>query len=330
MKILLLRFSSIGDIVLTTPVIRCVRQQLPDAELHFLTRSSYAPLLAHNPHVHKLWLFNKDIREVVEDLRREHFDFIADLHCNWRSKRLRLALGRPSAGFPKLNFRKWLLVNTKIDLMPPVHVVDRYFAAVSRLGVVNDGKGLEIFIPEEEKLDLNALPETFHSGYVAVAIGARHFTKQIPESLATALIRQLPLPVLLLGGPEDHAKAEQIVQQVGSKAFNACGRLSLLQSADALRQAKLVITGDTGLMHLAAALRKKTITIWGNTIPAFGMSAYQPGTEHQVFNAEVKGLSCRPCSKLGHPRCPKGHFRCMEEQDVNRIVQTAYEWLTDK
>ncbi|MGC8866139.1 MAG: glycosyltransferase family 9 protein [Bacteroidales bacterium] len=330
MKILLLRFSSIGDIVLTTPVIRCVGQQLPATEVHFLTRSSYAPLLAHNPHIQKLWLFDKDISEVLKGLRRENFDFIADLHCNWRSKRLRWALRRPSAGFPKLNVRKWLLVNTKINLMPPLHVVDRYFKAVARLGVVNDGKGLEIFIPENEKLDLNQLPETFHAGFIALAIGARHFTKQIPESLAIQLIRQLPLPVLLLGGAEDYAKAENIVQQVGSRVFNACGKLSLLQSADALQKSELVITGDTGLMHLAAALRKKTITLWGNTVPAFGMSAYQPGTEYHLLNAEVEGLSCRPCSKLGHPRCPRGHFKCMEDQNVNHIAQKASEWLNAK
>lgn len=330
MKVLLLRFSSIGDIVLTTPVIRCIHKQLSETELHFLTRSSYAPILAHNPYIHKLWLFDKDITEVLKDLRRENFDFVADLHCNWRSRRLRLALHRPSAGFPKLNLRKWLLVNTKIDLLPPVHVVDRYFKAVSRLGVVNDGKGLEIFIPEKEKLGPEFFPETFRTGFIAMALGARHFTKQIPESLAIELIQQLPLPVLLLGGKEDHAKAESIVQRVGSKAFNTCGRLSLLQSADALRQAELVISGDTGLMHLAAALRKKIITIWGNTVPAFGMSAYQPETEYQVLNAEVKGLSCRPCSKLGHPSCPKRHFKCMREQDVNFIAQAVYQWLAPK
>jgi ADP-heptose:LPS heptosyltransferase len=329
MKILLLRFSSIGDIVLTTPVIRCLHEQLTDASIHFLTRSSYVPLLAPNPHIHKLWHFKKDISEVIGELREENFDFIADLHCNWRSYRLRLALRRPSAGFPKLNSKKWLLVNTKINLLPPIHVVDRYFRAVARLGIVNDRQGTEIFIPDTEKLNADSLPAEFQEGFIAMAIGARHYTKQIPESLAITLIRLLPLPVILLGGPEDHPKAESIAQQTEGRAYNACGRFSLLQSASALNLARLVITADTGLMHMAAALRKKIIVIWGNTVPEFGMGPYLPGAPHLAFHSEVKGLSCRPCSKLGHDHCPRGHFRCMMDQQPGPILRKALEMLKE-
>lgn len=327
MKILLLRFSSIGDIVLTTPLLRCLHQQLPEVQIHYLTRTSYVSLLAPNPHIHKLWHFKKDIHEVMGELRKENFDFIADLHCNWRSYRLRLALQRPSSGFPKLNLKKWTLVNTKINLLPEIHVVDRYFKAVSRLGIVNDQQGAEIFIPDTEKLNLGSLPAEFQQGFIAMAIGARHYTKQIPESLAINLIRHLPLPVILLGGPEDQAKAEIIVQQSQGRAFSACGKFSLLQSASALSLAKLVITADTGLMHIAAALRKKIVVVWGNTVPEFGMGPYLPSPPLTVYHSEVKGLSCRPCSKLGHDRCPRGHFRCMMDQQPDLILQKTLEML---
>ncbi len=330
MKILVLRFSSIGDIVLTTPVVRCLKAQLTDSEIHFLTRRSYSPLLAHNPNIHKIWYFEKNVSEIIGPLQNENFDFVADLHCNWRSYRLRMALGRPSAGFPKLNLKKWLLVNAHIHLMPNQHVVDRYFKSVERLGVYNDMKGCEIFIPPNKTLDDASLPEIFRKGFIAMVIGAKHFTKQIPESLAIDIIQRLPLPVLLIGGKEDYEKGVKIAREAGNRVYNACGRYSLLRSASALRLSQLVITGDTGMMHMAAALHKKIIVIWGNTVPDFGMGPYLPGYEHLVTHCEVAGLSCRPCSKLGYKQCPKRHFRCMTDQDVTRIAQTAYEWLTLK
>jgi len=329
MKILLLRFSSIGDIVLTTPVIRCLHQQLPQAEIHYLTRSTYTPLLRYNPHIHKVWEFEKNLSEVISQLRWENFDFIADLHCNWRSYRLRMALRRPSSGFPKLNAKKWLLVNTRINLLPDIHVVDRYFMAVTKLGITNDAQGIELFIPPDETLRSEGLPERLQQGFIALVVGAKHPTKQIPESLALSIVERLPLPVMLLGGKEDHAKAENIVKHAGNKAVNACGKYSLLQSASALSLSQLVITGDTGLMHMATAFRKPMIVVWGNTVPAFGMGPYLPAySDKLVWHAEVNNLPCRPCSKLGFPQCPRGHFKCMLNHSAEEIAEKAREMLS--
>lgn len=330
MKILLLRFSSIGDIVLTTPIIRCLHEQLPNVQIHYLTRSNYLPLLYPNPRIFRLWYFEKSVTEVVDALRQENFEYIVDLHCNWRSYRLRLALHRPSVGFPKLNIKKWILVNTKLNLMPDIHLVDRYFKAVNPLGVINDRRGAEILISVSEKLDPRELPESFKNGFIAMAIGGKHFTKQIPESLAINLIQRLPLPVMLLGGPEDAAKAENIVKQTKNQVYNACGRFILMQSASALNMAQLVITGDTGLMHISAALQKKMIVVWGNTVPAFGMGPYLPGySEKLVWHSQVNDLPCRPCSKLGFTKCPKGHFKCMLNHSVEKIVEKANEILNN-
>jgi ADP-heptose:LPS heptosyltransferase len=128
-------------------------------------------------------------------------------------------------------------------------------------------------------------------------------------------------PVLLLGGPEDKAKGEAIALEAGTLVHNACGQLNINQSASLVEQARAVITHDTGLMHIAAAFRKRIVSIWGNTVPALGMYPYYPvGYDHLSSIQEVTGLRCRPCSKLGYPSCPRKHFRCMNEISEETIA----------
>jgi ADP-heptose:LPS heptosyltransferase len=192
--------------------------------------------------------------------------------------------------------------------------VDRYFEAVKKLGVKNDGKGLDYFIPGEEEVDISDFAMAFHNGYVAFVIGAKHNTKALPEERIVELIRQSSSPVILMGGPEDQEKGERIVAALATnRVYNACGRYSINQSASIVHQANQVITHDTGLMHIAAAFQKNIISVWGNTVPEFGMYPYLPEGEGKSIIMEVKGLSCRPCSKIGYDKCPKGHFRCMNE-----------------
>jgi ADP-heptose:LPS heptosyltransferase len=230
-------------------------------------------------------------------------------------------LMKPAATFPKLNFRKWLLARFRLDLLPDVHIVDRYFRAVKRFGITNDGKGLDHFIPPDEEVDPSLLPLSHQSGYYAFVIGARHNTKIYPAERVAKICARLPKPVVLLGGPEDAGRAELIATMAGGRVFNACGRFTINQSASLVRQAESVITNDTGLMHIAAALKRPVISIWGSTVPAFGMYPYLPeGMEELSTIVEVKGLHCRPCSKLGYDACPKKHFKCMNEIKEDQIL----------
>ena len=318
-KILIIRFSSIGDIVLTTPVIRCLKQQIPGSEVHFAVKKAFFPVVQVNPYIDKIHLLEDDLKGFTKKLKGENFDFIVDLHQSLRSRKIRLSLGTPSRGFPKLNAKKWLLAKFKIDLMPDIHLVDRYFKAAATLGVVNDGKGLDYFIPAEDEYDLAKLPAHFQQGYAAFAIGAKHATKRLPDHKIISLCKKLDMPVILLGGPEDAGKAEIISTACGPAVLSMCGSINLNQSASLVRQARVVISHDTGLMHIAAAFRKKIISIWGNTVPKLGMYPYMPGDEEKSTIIEVTGLKCRPCSKLGYDRCPKGHFRCMEEIDEEQV-----------
>ncbi|MGE5318312.1 MAG: glycosyltransferase family 9 protein [Chloroflexota bacterium] len=318
LKLLVIRFSSIGDIVLTSPVVRCLSTQLKDIEVHYLTKNRYAGIVESNPYIAKVFSFKKSLREVLPDLRKEHYDHIIDLHNNIRSHRVILSLMRPSKSFNKLNIEKWLMVRFKWNRLPKVHIVDRYLETVSFLGVSNDDKGLDYFIPGVDEIDVKTIyPQLFH-GFAAISIGGNHNTKIMPADLVADVIKMLNLPVVLLGGMEDYERGELIRQMTGNKSVNLCGKLSLMGSASVIKQAHSVMSNDTGLMHIAAAYQKPIVSVWGNTIPEFGMYPYLDNQTPSLI-AQVKNLDCRPCSKIGYKECPLKHFNCMRMQDTKKI-----------
>lgn len=321
MKILIIRFSSIGDIVLTTPVIRCLKAQLPEVELHFLTKDGFAPVLEHHPDIQVLHRLGHNKHQVIEQLKSERFDWVIDLQHNRRSISMSRKLGAPTKRFFKANIEKWLLVNFKINRLPDKHIVDRYLETVAHLGIKNDGKGLDFHLPALS-IDPKRLPDFINRPFVGFVIGGAHQTKCLPVHKIVAAINLMPnKPVILLGGPGDQEKAKDIVSQVSHQhVFDACGKFNLLESAFLVKQAAKIITHDTGLMHIAAAFNKPIVSVWGNTVPAFGMYPYLPknAPEHQIV--EVNKLHCRPCSKIGYKKCPKGHFKCMELIDVAELM----------
>ncbi len=323
-KFLIIRFSSIGDIVLTTPVIRCVKKQLPGVQLHFLTKASFADVVSANPYIDKVWIYGENHEALIQALREEKFDFIIDLHHNLRSLRVRRMLGVKGNAFKKLNVEKWLMVNFKINFLPDVHIVNRYLDTVASLGVKYDGHGLDYFIPHSDEVNPENLPLPWRKGYVGFVIGAKHATKRLPVAKIVSIINDMQLPVILLGGPEDKAIASEIITQTGELVFNACGNFKLAQSASLVKQARLIITHDTGLMHIAAAFNQHIISVWGNTIPGFGMTPFLSGGNSVIV--ENNHLSCRPCSKIGYEKCPRSHFRCMWDIDTDIIVKHAMEW----
>ena len=318
MKILVVRFSSIGDIVLTTPILRCIKQQLKDVELHYVTKHNFLSVIDNNIYVDKVFTIKDSLKDVIPQLKKENYDYVIDLHHNIRTLRLKTALGKKSFSFNKLNWEKFLIVHFKKNKLPPIHIVDRYFETLQPLGVKNDGKGLDYFINEKDEIDIpSTLPTLFHDDYNALVVGGSYFTKQIPINKLKEICTKSALPLILLGGKEDAAIAEQVYQFHKNKTINLCGKLNLNQSASIIQQANKVITSDTGLMHIAAAFKKDIISLWGNTIPEFGMGPYLAGKNSQIL--EVKGLSCRPCSKLGYKKCPKGHFKCMNDIEIKNI-----------
>ena len=331
MKILILRFSSIGDIVLTTPVIRTLKTQLEDAEVHYVTKKEYFPILEANPYIDKIHLLEKKLNPLIKILRAQKFDIIIDLHNNLRTMRVKWALSGRHYTFKKINISKWLMVNLKWNRLPNRHIVDRYMDTVKPLNVKMDSLGLDYFIPEKDEVDPKWLPVTHHQQYAVFAIGAKFSTKRLPYNKMIELCDRINKPIILLGGKEDAEIGQQLedffaqgapdhpteksLKALGKKAlvYNGCGKFNLNQSASIVKQSRWVFTHDTGLMHIASAFKKPIFSIWGNTIPEFGMYPYR--TKFTIF--ENKKINCRPCSKIGFNECPKGHFKCMKNVEFD-------------
>ncbi len=201
LKVLIIRLSSIGDIVLTTPVVRCLKQQLPNAEIHYLTKYSFREILQSNPYIDKLHLLEENFEQVIMKLKKENFDYIIDLHHNLRTLKIKQALKKVKAySLNKLNVRKWFLTAFKINLLPPVHIVDRYLETVKILGVVNDRKGLDYFISAEDIVPDKDIPASHSLGYIGIVIGAAHNTKKLPLHKLKELCVQIKHPIILLNG----------------------------------------------------------------------------------------------------------------------------------
>jgi len=319
MKVLVVRFSSIGDIVLTTPVVRALKNQLKNVEIHYLTKKSFQVILKSNPNIDRIICIEKEIDEVIDDLKQENYDYIIDLHKNLRTKRLKFQLKKPSFSFNKLNWKKWKLVNLKINSMPKIHIVDRYFGAVVSLGVKNDEKPCDYFIPPKDEVNIEK--EFGFTEFQTLAIGAQFKTKRMPKELILKILSKINAPIILLGGEMDADFANDLMLESNNSMIkSACGGFNLNQSASIVKQSKRLITNDTGMMHIASCFGIQITSVWGNTVPDLGMYPYYPTQSEKFSIHEVKGLSCRPCSKIGYQKCPKGHFDCMMKQNVDEIV----------
>jgi len=320
-KILVVRFSSIGDIVLTTPILRVLKEQLDNPEIHYVTKRKFASILDGNPHVDKVFTMEKSIDELLEDLKKENYDHIIDLHNNVRTLSLKKKLGRPAHTFQKLNWKKWLLVKLKMDKMPDLHVVDRYFGAVRSLGVKKDGKTGDFFISQENEINVQEEFGLVPKSFVTIAIGAQFNTKRMPAELIVNIINKLEIPIVLVGGETDIKLSKAIQDKSEKKIHDACGKFNLAQSASIVGKSAKLLTNDTGMMHIASCLDIPIVSVWGSTVPSLGMYPYYPNQKEMYSIHEVKDLGCRPCSKIGYQKCPKAHFKCMREQDADGIVK---------
>ncbi len=329
-KILIIRFSSIGDIVLTSPVVRCIKQQLDGVEIHFCTKIQYKSMVDGNPYIDKIHFLGDKISDLIQNLKKENYDFILDLHRNIRTSIIKLRLGVRSGSYDKLRWQRFLFTNFQIDYMPNIHVVDRYFDAASTLNIKNDGQGLDYFISGKDEINLDNLPIAHQKEYVAYVIGASGYTKILPFHKMVELCDKINKPIILVGGKEDFEEGEKLSQFFNAKPknqdieaglkrlgkrtiiYNACGKYNLSQSASLIKYADVVFGHDTGLTHMAAAFKKQIFSIWGGTVPN---NFYPYGTKFTLL--ENTKLNCRPCSKSGRSNCPKGHFKCMNDLEFN-------------
>ncbi len=336
MKFLVIRFSSIGDIVLASPVLRCLKKQVITSEVHFLTKSSFKIVTAANPYVDKFFYYNDNIDEVIDSLKKEEYDYVIDLHNNFRSNKIKRALGVKSQTIDKLNVEKFLLTKLHINIMPKRHITLRSMDTVAEFGVQYDNAGLDYFIPERDTIKETDLPASHLAGFIAIVIGASYYTKKLPQHKLIELCNGIDHPIILVGGKEDSETGEQVAAVDTGKIYNACGKFNLNESADIVRRSKLVISHDTGLQYIAAAFNKPVLAIWGSTSPMLDVEPFyaakspvslretSPSFEgvespHENIIRQPK-LKCQPCSKYGNKKCPLGHFKCMNQMDINYII----------
>ncbi len=330
MKFLVIRFSSIGDIVLTTPAIRCLKQQVPGAEVHFLTKESFKAVTEANPYIDKFFYYKNNLPALIGQLKAEGYDYVIDLHKNFRTCRIRWALRTKTLVYKKESIQKFLLTKFHLNYMSGRHIVDRCLDTLQPLGVKDDGRGMDYFIPDEQVTSAKDIPTGHSAGFVAIVIGASYYTKKLPVARLQELCLQLKYPVILVGGKEDITEGDEVASVDPVSIYNACGKFSLHESADLVRKSKLVISHDTGLQYIACAVNKPVLAIWGGTSPLLDVEPYY-GSNQQApgyANFIVPGLNCQPCSNFGTRTCPKGHFKCMQKQDIPSIVFKAQQYLT--
>ena len=331
-KFLIIRFSSIGDIVLASPVLRCLKKQLPDAEVHFLSKLSFKMVTASNPYVDKFFYFDKDLKNLIDLLKQENYDYVIDLHNNIRSNTIKRALKKTAYTINKLSVQKFLLTKLKINIMPGVHITQRSLQTLAALGVKDDGLGLDYFIPPEDVVKESEIPTLHLFGFIAVVIGASYNTKKLPLHKLQELCKKIEYPIILIGGKEDRQTGDAVASIDPVKIYNACGKFNLNESADLVRKSKLVISHDTGFQYIACAFYKQVIAIWGGTSPKLDVEPYygyrfmQQQTK-PVYQNICLNLGCQPCSRYGTDKCPLGHFNCMEKMDVNYIVNVVKQRL---
>jgi len=306
-KILIVRLSSLGDVLLTTPVLRSIKKSNPKIEIDFIVRSEYEDALKYNPNISKVFSYikNGDNKKIFDELIKRNYDLIIDLQNNNRSAGIVQSLSKPVAKFYKPTLKKFLLVHFKINLFGEIiSIPERYANSFNEIKL--DEKGSELFIPEEIKPQTN-----FDKNTIGFCPGSKHYTKMWPAEYFIELGNKLIADgnkIILLGGKDDKQICDEISSQIiGS--INLCSEDNLLQIAADMKNCKLVVCNDSGMMHTAAAVNVPVVAIFGSTVKEFGFFPYKS----RSLVLENNSLSCRPCSHIGRNNCPQKHFKCMKE-----------------
>ncbi len=324
-KILLVRFSAIGDILLMTPLIRALRKRHPEAGITVLTKAAFAPLLAHNPRISEVigWEPDTPLAELGKRLRALHFTHQLDLHGSLRSRALRWHTKGMWTTYPKHRVARSVLIRTKRNLSRDHRpVAERYFAAARGLDVVPDEGSLECFLARPTLQSAQDFLADRNLGVsrqlIGLAPGAAHFTKRWPEHHWTALAQrlvELGNDVVLVGGPADREVAERVAAAVGDRSGSSAGAFDLPGTAAILKRVRALVSGDTGLMHLATAVGAPVVALFGPTVEQFGFFPY-----HAKASVLQRELNCRPCSSHGGPACPLTHHRCMQDVLPDQVL----------
>lgn len=326
MNILIIRLSSIGDILLTTPFVRNVKNKYPEAHLTYVTKKQFTPLLKNNPHIDEILSYDsatklKGLFRLRDKLAEKQYAYIFDLHNNFRSNRLTKTLAGKVSRIRKNKLKRAVLVYFKWNLYNKIKPATiKYMDVGSGAGITDDGEGLELFLGGEKEgiLKHNNLQM---NQYICIAPAAAHYTKIWPMEYVKELLIKITevskFKLAILGSASETEMFKALPKN--ESIIHLAGKLSLLESAEVIKHSKGIISNDSGLMHMAAALKKPVIAIFGSTVKELGFFPYRADS----IVIENEKLWCRPCSHIGRKKCPLGHFKCMREITVETVFNTV-------
>jgi lipopolysaccharide heptosyltransferase II len=331
MKILIIRLSAMGDIILTTPIVRFIKSKYPDSKIDFLSSKQFIDIYVDNPYINKIISYDKssNISQILNqksELISEFgtYDIIIDLQNNLRSKIFKFGLGKSYYNISKKRLHKLMLVNFKRSCFETAHIVDNYYHSIMALKTIKDNLGTELFLDSiYDIIDTNIYGK---KPIIAIAPGAHHFTKRMPVTKYIQIINSINSKIdchfALIGANDDSDLCSEIISKLDNIEFiNLCGKLSIRQTAKAIKQCTAIITNDTGVLHIASAVNIPIAAVFGSTVKEFGFEPYY--AEYKIFEVELK---CRPCTHIGRANCPKGHFNCMRLINTDSIVN----WVIDR
>ncbi len=336
-KILILRLSSIGDILLSTPFIRQVRIAFPKARIDFVVKKEFYPILQFNPHLDKIYRYDKatglaGLDALSKKLAEQKYDFVFDLHNNFRTRYILSKQNKKNTfKIKKDKIKRALLVYAKLNTYKTVTTIpQRYVTVGQQAGIIDDDNGLEIFWKDSIELEISSILQRHHTRnkFIVIAAGAAHYTKRWPIDKYMKLVEKLlaysNAHIFLMGNDKEKEMLSNLV--ISPRIINLAGQLSLLQAAALIGKAQVVVSNDSGLMHMASAVNTPVVAIFGSTVKELGFFPYKGlSVVHEVQN-----LWCRPCSHIGRSKCPLGHFKCMLNIKENDVFASVVKFLNGK
>lgn len=329
MKILVIRISSLGDVILSTYVVRLLRNAFPESQIDFLVANQFSQVFKYNPRLNNVIEYDKTkpfyfyLFETLSINNPIHYDVIIDLQNNLRSRIYSLGKGTNIYRFNKRRFFKFKLVYLKKRTNDYLQIPILYRDTIPNLNRFDDNLGLELwtekdlsrgeYLPHKKKL------QKINLGKIAIAPGSKHFTKSLPARKFVDLINlfrdRFNSQIILLGGNEDFDVCDRIARATPG-VENLAGKTDLIRTAELIDEMDMVISNDSAMVHIASARKVPVVQIFGSTVPEFGFTPFR--TPNAIV--ENNEVDCRPCTHFGKSRCPKGHFKCMEDITAEMIL----------
>jgi heptosyltransferase-2 len=324
MRALILRYSSLGDIILATPVLDTLKDRYLGIKIDWIVHEKFKDAIIKNRKIDRVFTFHdkKSLSEVRDEIAGENYDFVFDLHINGRTR----FITKIFENVYRYNKRVWerfklVYFKSKYDKIIPVPHL--YFSALRKAGFTIPLTYKPSFYIDKDVEKAVLKRYRVLKDFIVVAPGASYFTKMWPKEYFKKVLDKLNYTVVILGYGEEENRVARFISQGNIKAYDLCGKLSLEESAVFIKRAKAMLTNDSGLMHIAQCFRTPVVAIYGSTTEEFGFFPY--ATEHTIH--EVSDLSCRPCTHFGKKRCPKGHFRCMLEISPKDVYESLERYI---